>query len=125
MRYDLLGATPSCPQQLLYLCILLLLLPNLVVGQLACICCCRSCLRCGPRTCTLRLLTSDHLPAGARDNASGTTFVEPGRYVMSKLYSCSCNAQRSSRPARSFLRINQLSAERSVANSNRLPYRYG
>ncbi|KAE8952311.1 hypothetical protein PR003_g34463 [Phytophthora rubi] len=48
---------------------------------------------------------------GARDNASATTFVEPGRYVMSKLYSCSCNAQRCSRPARSFLRINQLSAE--------------
>eukprot|EP00644_Phytophthora_capsici_P019665 jgi/Phyca11/133405/e_gw1.446.2.1 len=47
---------------------------------------------------------------GARDNASATTFVFPGRYSTSKSYSCRVNAQRCSFPVRFELVINHFSA---------------
>eukprot|EP00644_Phytophthora_capsici_P000656 jgi/Phyca11/109385/e_gw1.16.785.1 len=38
--------------------------------------------------------------AGARDNASATTLVDPGRYSMLKSYSCRVSDHRCSLPAR-------------------------
>ncbi|KAE9063123.1 hypothetical protein PF005_g29852 [Phytophthora fragariae] len=46
----------------------------------------------------------------ALDNASATTFVVPGLYLIVNSYSCSVSGQRCNRPANSALVISHFSA---------------
>lgn len=69
--------------------------------------------------------TAAEVAVGARERASATPFVEPGRYEISNSYSCRVSDHLCRRPVRFGRVISHYNAAWSVMISNVLPYKYG